>query len=580
MRQLASAKLAFAIGLATFASPLQAQISENWILGESGAIGEADLKIDVAAAKRALGDDESSADAQKRMTKAMKELLRSEPGKNRLFDASNAPVGTHDVTADFVELVSGHHVEDSQEARLGPPKDVRQTLAPQVQAPLQPQARTERSIIVTGQRAEPVVVPQQLASESVPLVTLTYPETITPRAEAQLLETFKKLKWPAGCGGFMTKCSDNAHYLDQIIAKTTYFVPDVYAALTRELPANSVVIQPATLDLDGSGRFTYRLLNAELPSATTLDFIAFVAPRINPKDGPSSSAHTHGLYVLPALVASQQSQTRSSDGELFAISQGISPSGVGPRPSALAQLATMVGQKRTDPPQGVVVLDDKQLKIADAQWKHVETPLLVPALVAELMAGQLRPFVAAVKAMDRQAVERSQLTQYATLYSDAVTRAGPIAWALLPEFLAAEREFMNSDTLEGLKALREGEFGQSMRKMLLAERQQNKSVARSKWTSALTAGIGGAFAGASGALSAPQIGQMMVAVIQQQAAIHRAGEAFSASVGGVSVAQRSVVIQMGERQETVTARTISELRQKFRELLLAQAVPSRPATDH
>ena len=428
-----------------------------------------------------------------------------------------------------------------------------------------PQA--EPPIIVTGQSAEPLAAPARLASHSVPLVTLTFPATITPRAEAKLLETFPKLKWPAGCGNFMAPCSDNAHYLDQIVSKTAYLVPDVYAALARELPADSVVIQPATLDLDEWGRFSYRPVNGELPSATTVDFIAFVAPRIYPT--LPSSAQTHGLFVLPALVASAPPPGNDGSGKLVAISQGLWPSNVAARPSALAQLAVSVGQKRTNPPQGVITLGGKQLKVSDAQWAHIASPESVPDFIAATMTAELRPFVAAVKAIDRQSLERAELARYASLYSEEVKKAGPIAWALLPEFLSAEREFTNGETLGVLKALRTGEFGLSVRKMLLAEREQNKNAGRARWAGALTAMAGGYLAGASGAASAPQ---MMMAVAQQQLAMRRAGEAFTASVSGVSAAQRSVVIQMGERQETVTARSISELRSRFRELLLAQAV--------
>lgn len=543
-------------------STLRAQSSDHWLLSESGATGEADLKLDLAAAERALGKGVSPADAQRRMTRAMGELLRSHPGRNRLFDASIAPAGAVDVTAEFMDLVADRQVEKPRQAMLEPPQE---PAAPQAQV----QAQTGRPIIVTAPRSEPVVAPQDLASESVPLVTLTFPARITPRAEALLLETFRKLKWPAGCGAFMAPCSDNANYLDQIVAKTAYFVPDVYAALARELPANSVVIQPATLDVDRAGRFTYHLPNSELPSATTVDFIAFVAPRVYPT-GPSS-AYTHGLYVLPALVASSQPQSRNDSGKLFAISRGISPSDVGTNPSALVQLAATAEQKRSNPSTGVVTFGDKQLKITDAQWQHVESPVRIPEFVAALMAGELRPFVTAVKAIDRRSVERSQLARYAMLYSNEIAKAGPLAWALLPEFLGAEREFTNTDTLEALQALRAGEFGQSVRKMLLAEREQNKSAGRSRWAGALTAAAGGYFAGASGATSAPQIQQLMMSIVEQQAAMRRAGEAFTASVGGVSAAQRSVVVNFGQRQETVSARNIPELRERFRALLIESA---------
>ena len=543
-----------------------AQSSDNWLLSESNATGDADLKIDVTAAKRALGDGASPAETQKRMTKSMGELLRLQPGRNRLFDASNAPAEAVDVTAQFVDLIGRHQDEHSSVAGSEPPQNPEQSEAPRIQA----QAHTERAIVVTAPRVEALIVPRELpASESVPLVTLTFPATITPRAEAFLLEIFRELKWPEGCGGFMARCSDNTNYIDQIVAKTAYYVPDVYAALARELPANSVVIQPATLDVDGAGHFSYRLLNGELPSATTIDFIAFVRPRFYPT--APSTAFTHGLYVLPVFVAASQPRTSSKGGELFAISRGVSPTDIAVRPSALAQLAATAEQKQSAPLSGVVTFEDKQLKITDAQWKHVESPMRIPEFVADLMAGELKPFVAAVKSIDRRAVERSEIVRYASLYSDAVNKAGPVAWAILPEFISAEREFTNSDTLEGLKTLREGEFGQSVRKTLLAEREQNKSAGRTMWTNALSAGVGGYFAGKSGATGPSQIQQMMQAVMDQQEAMRRAGQAFSESVGGVSAAQRSVVIQMGERQETVIAGTIAELRQKFRQVLLAQA---------
>ncbi len=560
-----------AISFAVTDSPTRAQEGENWLLGESGATGEADLKIDVAAAKRALGGDVSSADAQKRVTKAMGEFLKSHPGKNRVFDASTAPANAVDVTPEFVELISGHRGEDSHEAKLGSSQTSEEPPVTQVQV----QTPAEARIVVTGQRLEPLVAPHDLtASASVPLVTLTFPATITPRAEALLLETLRKNKWPSGCGVFWAQCSDNENYLDQIVAKTTYYVSDVYAALTRGLPPNSVVIQPATLDVDGSGRFSYRLLDNELPSAITLDFIAFVAPRYYPT-GPST-AYTNGLYVLPALVASSEPQSRNDSGQLFAISQGISPSNVGAHPSVLAQLAATAEQKRTDPPKSVVMFDDNQLKITDTQWRHVESPIRIPEFAAELMAVELKPFVAAVNTVDRKAIERAQLARYASLYSDAMRTAGPIAWTLLPEFISAEREFTNSSTLEDLKTLREGEFGQSFRKMLLAEREENKRAGRARVSGALTGMLGGYLAGRSGSSSMPE---MIKSVMDQQAALSHAGEAFSASVGGVSVAQRSVVIQMGERQETVIAGTIAELREKFRQLLLAQAAAPQPTAN-
>ncbi len=150
-------------------STLKAQGSDNWLVSESGATGDADLKLDVAAAKRALGDGASPADTQKRMTKAMGELLRSQPGKNRLFDASNAPAEAVDVTNVFVELVGDQRVESPSEAKFQQPQHPQGPDAPRAQA----RARTERPIIVTAQRAEPLVVPQQLALNGIGILNLS-----------------------------------------------------------------------------------------------------------------------------------------------------------------------------------------------------------------------------------------------------------------------------------------------------------------------------------------------------------------------------------------------------------------------
>ncbi|MFP5330197.1 MAG: hypothetical protein ACLGHC_08710 [Alphaproteobacteria bacterium] len=542
---------------------LYAQSSDSWLLSESGATGDADVKLDMAAARRALPAD--SPDAQRRMNKAMTELLRAYPGKNRLFDAATAPGGAVDVTAEFTSLL-GDRQEAPREAELQA-SSPSQSSSP-VQAEAQPQI--DRPIVVTATRSEPLVAPQQMTeSESVPLVTLTFPATITPRAEARLKQAFDKLKWPVGCGGFMSYCSENDHFLDQIVAKSAYFVPDVYAALAKQLPKNSVVIQAATLDVDSAGRFSYRLPNDDLPSAIRLDFIVFVAPRYYAST--PSTVYTHGLYVLPAFVASTQPKVRKSNSELFAISRRISPTGVGPNPSALVQLATTAEQKRSDAPKGVISFGDKQLKISDAEWKHVESPLQSREFVTGLMAKELKPFIAAVKAIDRRLVERTQIARYASLYSGVIEDAGPAGWELLPKFISAEREFTNEDTLAALSNLREGEFGESFRQMIRAEREQNKKAGRAMWAGALTAMAGGFSAAAAGTSAGPQ---MLVATMQQNMAIAQANNAFSASVGGVASGQRSVVISFGERQITVHARSIPEFREKFRALLMRRAANS------
>lgn len=108
----------------SFSSFLNAQASDSWLLSESGATGDADLKLDTAAAQRALGADQSSLDAQKRMTRAMGVLIRSYPGRNRLFDASEAPAGAVDVTVPFLDLIQLGRAESPSTARASSPRPV------------------------------------------------------------------------------------------------------------------------------------------------------------------------------------------------------------------------------------------------------------------------------------------------------------------------------------------------------------------------------------------------------------------------------------------------------------------------
>lgn len=406
------------------------------------------------------------------------------------------------------------------------------------------------------------------AAKNIPLIALTYPADISQTADTYIRNIYTRSKWPSGCGGWMVTCADNDSAFDQALVRTAYIIPDVYHALNRSLPGQ-VILQPATVDVDAAGNLTYKLANPELPVAARVDFMAYVGPKVL-GDSPSSSAFTHGVNVLPVFAASV---THGRTQELIALSEGLS-SRIGDQPvSVLIQITKTVGAKLEKTAKNIS-FSTNPWKITDEQWKHVESDPKHEFLVGTI-ATALLPVTMKIKTIDRERAAKENLPTYRAVFGNELVKSGPVGEALLPSFIAAELDFMKQPTTEYLTNIRTGEFGESVRKTMLAERGFNKKAKTASWLGLLTAGLAGAASGAVGGSSVLMQSQRgLLSGLQQGSNLKQSQQQFSSGMASLAAEQRSVTVNVGSAAMRLSAGSIIQLRNGFRSILLEAVVPS------
>ena len=139
-------------------------------------------------------------------------------------------------------------------------------------------------------------------SDADAMVVIRYPAVVDEDAAAAYYSTFEQ--HPIG-GGYEPdeQFRQNSDRIAQaMIAKSNYFAMSLFRELRDRLPADSVLLSPHLVELDGAGSLVSRPLLAaeEIPSVLTIDFSVYSHP--DPRKMMDTPPLTFGDLVTPLFV--------------------------------------------------------------------------------------------------------------------------------------------------------------------------------------------------------------------------------------------------------------------------------------
>lgn len=413
----------------------------------------------------------------------------------------------------------------------------------------------------------------QPGSKIPPTILLSYPAKVLPEARQKLEAQYGESRWPDGCTTMAGECPAREGALDDLIVKTVYYVSEVFGVLVGHLGEGAVIIQPGTIGLDGNGELQYSIPHPELSAPFRMDFAAAVHPLL--AGSVPSYASTNGRYLMPAYIVTTDPSVAGRNDGLFKASSGMvfwigqansQPSALlSLRKSAIIEKKAKKAMDKAFAPFAIKPLwkpfDEKawdaHLLSADGSVK-IATPLIERDLGAVL---------AAIKMTDVNVLRTAQIDAYAKLYAKELRGKEYLASELMPIFIDAERSYLQVAVMRELHSLKSGQFGQSLRERLAAERKLHKDAGTAMWMSALTmtaANLG------QGVLASPS---NMFVLMGQESRLQSSAEAANAAFGGVSSEQIDVSFQIAGRNETVQVNSLEQLRGQFRKVIEAQPVP-------
>ena len=398
------------------------------------------------------------------------------------------------------------------------------------------------------------------------LIILSYPASVIPRAMPAVRAGFDQSKWPSGCanGYFglieVGGCPTRETALEETLIKSAYYALDAYTALVQQFGRESVVLQPATLTVGRDAQLKYELTDPELPAAVRIDFAAVVSPRAE-KSRPSWTS-THGNFFMPAYVI------RDGAGRLIAASKGLEglQDGTG-QPSVLLRLRAIGLKLRVDEGKPYIIgtpqrAFDNKTWVAHTASTDGNPPLATGYIGQDLVKAAAVMSAAAPGTMD----------SYAALFRDEIAKNPAAAQELLPEFVKAEAEFVSSGSVMGLESLRTGDFGASVRERLLAERKQNREVARASFFSGLLM-MSNAMSDYYTKGTQPGL-NAMAGRMEIDRKLDEMNQGFSQSFAGLAERQAKLSLRVGGELTSVQATTLAQLREQFRQILQRAGAPA------
>jgi len=134
------------------------------------------------------------------------------------------------------------------------------------------------------------------------MVVIRYPAIVDEDAVRAYYRSFEQNAIGAKYQSDIQTRRDSENIAQSIIAKSSYYAMSLYRELQKELPANSVLLSPHLLVLDGQDRLSSRPLLAteEIPSVVTIAFNVYSHP--NPRIIMDAEPLTFGDIVTPLFV--------------------------------------------------------------------------------------------------------------------------------------------------------------------------------------------------------------------------------------------------------------------------------------
>lgn len=380
------------------------------------------------------------------------------------------------------------------------------------------------------------------APEDTALVVVRFPATVTPEAESAYYNAYSRSVIGGRVSNGVAGSSEARQVADGVLIKSTYFALSLYDALRDRLPEHTVLLSPHEISLDADGALISRpVTGAEtVPSVLSVDFAAYSFP--DPDRMMDDEPLTFGDLITPLVTVHADHRARAPTLGLMLASAPLSaPASSAARLNAQDSLSA-VQAGRFEPRERshdfVAFLAGEQGALTATSGLSVNASShsvqIYPVEKLELShvafkamasgtgeADPLRPvfsnymadrIIAMLNTVD---AERAGMLQRAA----SVSRFDPGLAALslvgargddtdtrlryATRMLAAERRFLAVQSEKIYDGVHDGEMGEQVREMLLAELdvlEQRREIARQQ-NAATTAAVIGALASVAVAAS-------------------------------------------------------------------------------
>jgi hypothetical protein len=364
-----------------------------------------------------------------------------------------------------------------------------------------------------------------------PIIVLSYISSVRPDSMDAAKKAASDLKLgPTSC--FACKTRENE--LEILITKTAFWLPYVYFQITDENPTSTVLLDPETLQVDSSGNL--RLLSAVegglLPDRAF--FLAYTNPTTG-QNGEDSGAYTKGSWLMPIVFNIHRSGLEPSGTSWSDLDDTMKKPGV---VSGWGSNHMRVVKRE--------VWDQMILTTADKAKERGEAVTFSSALISKASNSQ-----------HQQEYSPDVLKSYRDILGPAAAQADD---SVIKSLWSAELKFRRkrSESLADFYA--NSDFQKSLLKQSEAEeqtiRKKNKMMMGMMIAQMATFGASSAIILASD-----------VSIMQGMNKIAQNAGSQNAEFESVVDAEVVVSTQVAGAQVDVSAKSIDELRAKFRDLL-------------
>jgi len=446
---------------------------------------------------------------------------------------------------------------------------------------------TQRFNMTPGSSGPPVMPASEVTSTPGPIVALRVPVTFEESHRDALWreheeQRIKYFNDPAPYrAGF-----DN--YLSETVLKNAYHSLVFYQFLAERFGPEKVIFQPMVWRMGPDGLSTMQPLQGEVEADLELNFGLYPSP-IRVSLGRLDRLDTFGLWFYPVW-----SLERPAQGNRILLASSmpyVDEAGPVIYPERVLRLKFNTGfwdvssnkyrdvwsrrSNQLPAPEGRVFIDERlELLRLDSNRFHAyieqESPDFRDSPLAEFWKYKADIVARYVNRDKRQPMEAiaSSYARLLGLSTDAMNEE-QVEWLI--GMMEAEGQFFSRLNQELTTQLYAGEFGTGFREIWLAELDHQRSLQRSDNLQSMMMLAGGVVnvAGAAGGdLAQSQMGISMQqqALMQMQREGQEMRSAWDHLVAGTQTEMQDFLIEVGDASQEVTAKSLQELREEFRDL--------------
>lgn len=386
-------------------------------------------------------------------------------------------------------------------------------------------------------------------------IMLTYPADIMPAARrlaTPLLDNF----YEKGFQRCTMECTRVGPTItNEILVRTSYWVPFIVEQFRREFPESDIEVVPGVLDMSSSGNLYYSNIVYDPLSSVRVDFSVFV--RDVRQGGASFEPTTYakrysGLFVITPTgfpggpLNADQAFAASSLIHYPKITTGL----------VVADLANMSRLGSDTGPSSPIAIPFKQHKMSEAQWQSFlnSSPRLFVSS-SGFLDEDFKLILVAIGKLNYHSASANRDELYASVLGVDYSSVPEERRVLLSAMQDAESKFIRAQA-DGLVAyLHSSDEALATRSMFISEQDAVQQKFNAGW-----ALLGSAVAGGV----TPTLVQQDM---EQTAAGSAAAQTRISALAPVMSQQVALASSNAQLRQSLTAKSLAELRAKFRMLL-------------